>query len=250
MELQNITVTDIRDAVVVDSRGGKRDQTVDRKNYAISLCRDGQITYVQNGKRICSDRDHAVLLPQGQSYTILREKTGSFPVLNFYCREELCDTVTAIQTDSMDLLLELFEKIRKLLAEDGSRAKSMSLFYQMLDLLSKDQTSPLLAPALRYAEEHYSDPDLSCADLGSVCKISQVYLRKLFSKELHVSPKQYVIDLRLQKAKSMLDGAPMKVSAISEACGFSNFYHFCRCFKQKTGLTPSQYRKQNQALAK
>lgn len=46
-------------------------------------------------------------------------------------------------------------------------------------------------------------------------------------------------------AKQMLSEGTLKINAISENCGFSNPYHFCRLFKDKTGLTPSEYMKQN-----
>ena len=37
----------------------------------------------------------------------------------------------------------------------------------------------------------------------------------------------------------------LKINAVAEHCGFSNQYHFCRLFKEKTGLTPTEYMKQN-----
>ena len=39
----------------------------------------------------------------------------------------------------------------------------------------------------------------------------------------------------------MLTDATLKINAVAENCGFSNPYHFCRIFKQKTGLTPNAY---------
>ena len=73
--------------------------------------------------------------------------------------------------------------------------------------------------------------------------ISEVYLRKLFSVHYGTSPRQFIIDMRIQKAKSLLTNGTHTITSISEECGFSSLYHFCRTFKDKTGMTPTEYAK-------
>ena len=84
--------------------------------------------------------------------------------------------------------------------------------------------------------------------LAEKCGISEVYFRRLFTEQYKVTPKQYIIDLRINKAKQLLTDGIFKIGAISESCGFSNPYHFCRVFKEKTGLTPTEFMKQNKIL--
>ena len=67
----------------------------------------------------------------------------------------------------------------------------------------------------------------------------------VIKKTYGISPKQYIIDTRMNMAKQMLSEGSFKINAISEKCGFTNPYHFCRLFKEKTGLTPTEYMKQN-----
>lgn len=86
---------------------------------------------------------------------------------------------------------------------------------------------------------------LSNTALAKTLGISEVYFRKLFFKRYNISPKQYILDFRIQKAKQMLVETPYTVLSISESCGFSTPNHFCRTFKQHTGLTPTQYALQN-----
>ena len=66
-------------------------------------------------------------------------------------------------------------------------------------------------------------------------------MRKLFLSYYHITPKQYVLDIRIRKAKQLLCDTPFSVTAIAEECGFSSVYHFCRVFKEKTGFTPTEY---------
>ena len=122
----------------------------------------------------------------------------------------------------------------------------MSIFYNMLDSLSRcsPSESSILDPAVRYIEKNYCR-NISNSDLSDECKISEEYFRKLFKKFYGVSPKSYVTDIRLSKSKQLLKEGNLKIGEISELCGFSNQYHFCRFFKKKIGLTPTEYSRKN-----
>lgn len=245
MDLRNITVTNIRQALTVSSPKGRYVMMKERKCYGISLCIEGQITYVQDGKRYVSEQNTAIILPKDASYEIYGERAGYFPVINFDCLDFLCDTVTAIPIQNAEELISDYERLKKLLCFDGSRAKAFSLFYGILDKLSSDNIPYGLKNALHTIKSEYHDPTLTNERLARECNMSEVYFRKLFARYFNTSPKQYVIDIRLQKAKQLLAEGGMGISEISESCGFSNPYHFCRLFKEHTGVTPSEYRKKN-----
>ena len=245
MELKNITVTEISAVVTVCSEKGRRDRMDNRKFYGLSLCVDGQITYIQNGKEYISDNGCAVILPKGGTYFIKRDKSGAFPLINFDCLEPLCDTITVIPVRNAEELIADYERMKKLFCFDGNRAQIFSIFYGMLHKLCTDGIPHELKGAMRLIKYDYCDASLTNAKLAAECNISEVYFRKLFTKHFGVSPKQYIIDLRIQKAKQLLAEGAMSASAISNECGFSNPYHFCRLFKQHTGSTPTEYRKAN-----
>lgn len=245
MDLKNAVITSIIEACTVYSPKGRSEQMLNRKSYALTFCIDGQITYIQNGHRYISNRNTAVILPKGGNYFICGDKTGFFPVINFECSEFLCDTITALPIQNPDQLIADFEEIKKLLCFEDNHARVFSIFYGMLHSLSSNKLPPLLENAIRLIGNEYVNPSLTNAGLADLCQVSEVYLRKLFSKYLHTSPKQYIIDLRLQKAKQLLREGALCVSDIAESCGFSNPYHFCRIFKEHTGTTPSAYRKEH-----
>ena len=124
-----------------------------------------------------------------------------------------------------------------------SRMKIYSSFYELLDSLvsPNEQNSDRLTFVVKYIEEHIQDPTLSNVELAKCLGISEVYLRKQFQTHYRVTPKQYILDIRIRKAKQLLVDTPFTVTAIAEECGFSSLYHFCRAFKQKTGMTPTKY---------
>ena len=79
-----------------------------------------------------------------------------------------------------------------------------------------------------------------------MCNISEVYFRKLFRSSMGISPKQYVLSLRLQRAKQLLAEGKEKVCAVASECGFESVAHFSRTFRAQVGMTPADYRRKNQ----
>ena len=244
--LNNITVTDIRQLFTVSSPRGRKEEIRNRKSYGLSFCAEGKITYEMNGKQAVSDEKHAVILPKGQSYSIYGNKTGIFPVINFDCIEPLTKEVVALPIQNTDIYIKDFEKMKALSLFDENRAEIMSIFYNILHRLSTESSvHNVILPAIRYIESNYQNPKLSNAELAKKSNISEVYFRKIFTETYKTTPKQFIVDIRINKAKQLLSDGFSKVGTVAEQCGFSNQYHFCRLFKEKTGLTPTEYAKQN-----
>ena len=245
MDLKGITVTEIKNAVTIYSEKGRLDKMTGRRSFGLSLCKEGQITYVQNGCEYVSNKGSAVILPKGATYVIKGDASGAFPLINFDCLDFLCDTVTVIPTRNVEELIADYERIKKLFGFAENRTQIFSIFYGMLHKLSSDNIPRELLGAVRVIDSDYADATLTNARLAAACNISEVYFRKLFTKHFGISPKQFVIDVRMQKAKQLLAEGAWSAATIAEKCGFSNPYHFCRLFKEHTGTTPSAYRKAN-----
>ena len=244
--LSNIIITNIKEIFTVFSPKGRFAKIENRKSFGLSFCTDGQITYTHNGKKIISDKNHAVILPGGQTYTLYGDKTGNFPVINFVCADALCNTVVSLPIQNTEAYIKDFEKLRSLSLFDGNRAEMMSVFYHILHRLSAQSPScKVIMPAIKYLENNYQNPNLTNAELAEQCKISEIYFRRIFTRYYHATPRQFLIDIRINKAKQLLSEGALKINAVALKCGFSNQYHFCRVFKEKTGLTPTEYMNQN-----
>lgn len=244
--INKITVTDIKELLTVLSPKGRNETIKNRKSYGLSFCTEGKITYEIGGRQAVSDEKHAVILPKGQSYSLRGDKTGKFPVINFDCKEFLCNEVVSLPIQSSDTYIKDFEKMKALSLFEENRAKMMSVFYNMLHRLSTESSvHDAILPAIRYIESNYQNPKLSNAELAEKCNISEVYFRKIFTETYKTTPKQFIVDIRINKAKQLLSDGFLNVGAVAEECGFSNQYHFCRLFKEKTGFTPTEYIKRN-----
>lgn len=96
---------------------------------------------------------------------------------------------------------------------------------------------------MEYIEKHFSE-DISLSDIAKKFFISESYLAHLFKKETGMPLKQYILQRRIMEAKKILTENPdIKVYAVANKVGFTDFALFNRAFKKITGLTPAGYRK-------
>lgn len=72
--------------------------------------------------------------------------------------------------------------------------------------------------------------------------INKFQLNKEFSKYIGVPPNEYVINNRINFAKNLLRYSNMTISEISYETGIDNIPYFCRLFKNRTGMTPTEFR--------
>lgn len=76
------------------------------------------------------------------------------------------------------------------------------------------------------------------AHYAALCDMSEVNFRRLFREYIGMSPIEYRNDLRLSRARNMLQSGEYNVSETAELCGFSNLSFFTRLYKKKYGHTP------------
>ncbi len=242
--LDNMTVTEVAEAISIPWSRGRRSTTRQRKSYGLSFCLEGRLIYTLRGRRVVSDRAVAVILPMGETYDLFCEESGEFALINFSVDRPLTTDVLAIPIESPERYVKNFEHIRECLLTGKSRARVMGLFYEMLGRLSEEGElhNPVVAGSLAYITSHLSDPGLSNEVLAEHAGVSEVYLRRLFKETLQTTPKQYILELRMRLARQLLAEGTPAVSAVAEACGFSCVYHFSRAFRLAVGETPTDYR--------
>ena len=95
----------------------------------------------------------------------------------------------------------------------------------------------------QYMETNY-DADLSFSRMAKGCYFNEGYLRRIFRETTGRSISGFLNDVRIDSAKRLLGGTDRRILEISMQVGFHHVTYFNRVFKQKTGMTPLQYRKQ------
>ena len=84
---------------------------------------------------------------------------------------------------------------------------------------------------------------LAIGDLAAAVNLSSGRLAHLFKSELGVSPQRYVNDIRMEKARSLLENGLLSGKEIAAVVGIPNASRFCRTFKARYGQTPKEYRR-------
>ncbi|MEJ6006180.1 AraC family transcriptional regulator [Paucibacter sp. AS339] len=114
------------------------------------------------------------------------------------------------------------------------------------DLGRPDQSHPVYGQIAELAEQirrHFDQP-LHLGDWARAAGLTLDRVEHLFQRIFHLSPREMLLQARLDAARRLLVEAPdMSVAAIAMQCGYSDQSAFTRQFKATTSLTPSQYRR-------
>lgn len=133
--------------------------------------------------------------------------------------------------------------------DTGNIYLHLSLLYRFFSLLAPQAGASPCSPSgyIRQATEyirHNYAYDIKIQDIAHSLGIDRSYLYKLFSRELDTSPRQFLIDYRLNMAKHLLSSTTLHITEIANSCGFTDSASFCRHFRAQFSITPSQFRRE------
>jgi AraC family transcriptional regulator len=89
----------------------------------------------------------------------------------------------------------------------------------------------------------HMDRGLSIAQIANECSLSRSHFSRAFKKNTGYSPRDWFLQVRLDKAKALLTDSELTISRISLDCGFADQSHFTRVFTRMIGLTPFSWRR-------
>lgn len=98
-----------------------------------------------------------------------------------------------------------------------------------------------LKPVLERIHRDYGSSELKISDLAELVGMGERNLCKSFCEVYGSSPKRYLTDLRMKRAKELLR-VDHTVTEVARMVGFRDVYHFSTCFKKKFGISPLGYR--------
>ena len=101
--------------------------------------------------------------------------------------------------------------------------------------------NPIIEKAIAFINEHIAE-NLSLEDTAAEVNVSPFYLSKLFKEEKNENYISYITDIRMQKAQELLKNPRASIKEVSATVGYKDQNYFSRLFRNKFGLTPTEYR--------
>jgi len=104
------------------------------------------------------------------------------------------------------------------------------------------ERSMLIQQAKRYVDNHFDNPDLQMNKVAAQFNLSSNHFSTLFSQEIGEPFRDYLNNLRINRAKELLSTTSIMCSQIAYQCGYNDPHYFSTFFKKKTGFTPQEFR--------
>ena len=105
---------------------------------------------------------------------------------------------------------------------------------------SREAGTEYVERAADYIRSHFQE-DLTVSKLALYVGLNRSYLTTVFQNTLHVSPQQFLMRFRMERASQLLLEGTLSVGEVARSCGYPDPLTFSKAFKRTLGVTPSQY---------
>ncbi len=128
----------------------------------------------------------------------------------------------------------------------GTAYQAMMSLYGTGSKASKNQKQlpQVVETALKIMQQDFAFLD-GIGDLAQRLEVSQEYLTRIFRTHMGMTPGKYLIQIRVEQAKLLLQQGDHSITFVADACGFTNSNYFARVFRNQVGVTPSVYAREH-----
>lgn len=229
-------------------------KTVNKSCFVLSCRISGQSHFYFDDSSFSANRGDVLYIPYGSSY---RQETAKEEVIALHLEAYSAapNKIMLLKPDDPERVCELFEKCccEFVGKADNYEYRCMALLFEILAQLhlfwpeSGKGVQPVLEPAMRYLQAHLYERDFSIEGLCGKTGISRSYFNRLFKDSFGVTPLCYVNEMRIKKAKILLETGIYSNEEIAALSGFPDVKYFYVVFKRLAGQTTRQYIKNTEA---
>lgn len=156
--------------------------------------------------------------------------------------EENHDDIRAMFSDEIDY----YEKLRRFSEIRELELWLNNYFRWFLDYQNHKQDrsqEDLMIRAKRFIMDNYSNPELTLGSVAGYVGLNEKYFSSRFTKEEGMTFTNYLTEVRIRKARELMDQTNLKIYEISQNVGYNSVEHFTRVFKKICKVSPGSYRK-------
>ena len=143
---------------------------------------------------------------------------------------------------SIDAILQEYAYKKQFFRQAASGHFKTVLFEILRNCLWEGKNNESVNLVLDYIHNHYGE-DIDNNLLAEIAGYHPYHLNRLVKNSTGTTLRQYLINYRMEIAQKLLRETEMRVSEISEVCGYKNFSNFSDDFKKKIGISPLKYRR-------
>jgi len=215
-----------------------------RQYAALAYRVSGTAEFHFGEKRVISNPGDIIFIPDNISYDV-DHSGGSMIVIHFVdCNYHTAENISLNNSTYLnDKFAELLEKWEHHRSINGTKARVYEILELCYALNIKAHPSPLAEKAKQLIDEKYSDPEFNIELLTQMLYTSPSTLRRAFSDRFGISPKQYIMKVRLDTSAMLLSQDFLSVLEASKKSGFNDEHYFSRIFKKRYGKSPSHFNK-------
>ncbi len=235
------------------------------RNYAQNFMK---MYFILRGKGIVRYPDREIILEPGKLYLIPPLKPADYFTLDspleqyfihFYAKFDnnisiysLMDFYDAIELDNLDVVKYMFSRLNEIYTAptDFLMVEADSITKYLLSLMRKDNDKDItnmiknikpFAPVINYLEKNYSKK-VTLKEMADIVHLQPTYFSTAFKNIFGLSPIEFLISKRLDKAQELLFFTGLSVKEIAYGTGFNDEFYFSRIFKKYLGISPVKYR--------
>ncbi len=229
------------------------------------------IHYVLSGKGIFKANQHTYNLREGQGFFIEPDNQTvyssdiddpwTYVWVGFGGRQSkrLVGSIGLSQENpifscSLESGRKLEEYVDEMLANNDFALSDIyyrwGLFFQFIsvivdaqkNLMPKVDVNTYVSHMVKYIHNHIEEP-VTVQDVADYVNLTRCYATTIFTKYTGMSPKDYIQNCRLTKARHMLESSSLTIAGIAYSCGFKQSESFIKAFRKRYNISPSEYRK-------
>lgn len=215
---------------------------------------DGEGVIRVDGKKYNAEKGDAYLLKPGENHEYYSSQGNPWTKIWFNFAGSLSEQlISAYSLNSITLMksIDIYMQMKKLfeICKKGENinVRAELIYHEILRMIhDKIIGSKIIVPEAQTLKEYIDAniiSNISLKQLSSLIFRSESQTIRIFKSAFNITPYEYILSKRIENAKLLLNNTNLYIKEISDRTGFCDEHYFSNIFKQKTGISPKEYRK-------
>ena len=235
-----------------------------RNNYLIHYIIDGEGTYYVNGQSYRLRKNQGFLIcPNTLTYyKASKDNPWTYMWISFngikakkYLHYSNLNENNLIfeytEDDSLEVYINRMLELNKMSYSNELEIQGLLYLFLSKLAITKDKRSLkknnnmsdfYVEKAVEFIQHNYLNPSLKVTDVANFIGLNRSYLTHIFKKSLELSPKEFLLNYRINEASFLLKNTNLSIGTISKSVGYTDQLAFSKVFKKIKGISPKAYR--------